>query len=135
MCGPPSLVCGSSGDGLVISWLGLRPRTSTTAPPLVEVRAKRASKPARLAGWLVSRLGRCAPLAPQPTTRLRSIRATAALHLAGAADDMVDESVVLRLLRGEPPVALEVELDLFEGLAGVLGDQPGHVALEQNRLL
>src|SRR3954463_15861649 len=49
--------------------------------------------------------------------------------LAGAADDVVDEAVVLGLLGGEPAVPVGVGLDLLERLAGVLADQ-----LEQHLL-
>ena len=58
-------------------------------------------------------------------------------QLPGAADHVVDEAVVLRLLRGEPAVAVEVGGDPLDGLAGVLGDQLGHLTLvpaEQLRL-
>src|SRR5690606_35035058 len=57
--------------------------------------------------------------------------------LAGSGDDVVDEAVLERLLRREPPVAVEVGDDPLDRLPGVLGDELGHlalVALEQLRL-
>src|SRR5690348_1759317 len=46
-----------------------------------------------------------------------------------AADDLVDEAVVLRLLGGEPPVPVGVALDDLEGLSGVEGGQLRHPVL------
>src|SRR5918992_4453936 len=39
-------------------------------------------------------------------------------HLVGAQDHLVDEAVVPGSVRGEPPVAIGVLLDLLEGLTG-----------------
>src|SRR4029453_5058489 len=55
--------------------------------------------------------------------------------LRGVGVDVVDEAVVLGLLRGEPPVAVGIGLDLVQGLTGVLGDQPLHRGLDVQRLL
>src|SRR3954468_21938461 len=49
--------------------------------------------------------------------------------LAGAADHVVDEAVLLGLPCGEPAVPVGIGLDLLERLAGVLADQ-----LEQHLL-
>ncbi|MPM27315.1 hypothetical protein SDC9_73825 [bioreactor metagenome] len=48
---------------------------------------------------------------------------------------MVDEAVLEGLLRGEPPVAVGVRLDLLQRLAGVLGDELGHLLLRGQQLL
>src|SRR4051812_19105160 len=45
-----------------------------------------------------------------------------ARHLGRALDDVVDEPVLLGLLRREPAVPVGVLVDLLEGLAGVVGD-------------
>src|SRR3954471_11859883 len=59
----------------------------------------------------------------------------AALGLLGAGEDLVDEAVVLGLLRGEPAVAVGVALDLVEVLPRVLGDELGHLLLDVEHLL
>src|SRR5512135_717506 len=56
-------------------------------------------------------------------------------HLARAGDDVVDEAVVPRLVRGEPAVAVGVALDLLDRLAGVVGDPLLHRALRVKHLL
>ena len=48
---------------------------------------------------------------------------------------MVDEAVVLRLVGREPPVAVGVELDLLQGLAGVLADEVEQHLLDIEGLL
>src|SRR4051794_1942149 len=60
--------------------------------------------------------------------------ATAA-DVAGGADDVVDEAVLLRLLRGEPAVPVGVALDGVDGLAAVGRDQLGHLPLDVQDLL
>ena len=50
------------------------------------------------------------------------------VDLAALLHDLVDEAVLLGLLGGEPAVAVGVALDLLDGLAGVLGDELGHLA-------
>src|SRR5699024_8121781 len=44
-------------------------------------------------------------------------------------DHVIDEAVLLGLLRGEPAVAIRVLGDLLERLARVLGDELGHLPL------
>src|SRR5919112_5538958 len=61
--------------------------------------------------------------------------AGAGRHLLGAADDVVDEAVVLGLLRGEPAVAVGVLLDLLHRLSGVERDPLLHDALGVEHLL
>src|SRR5690606_41538375 len=56
-------------------------------------------------------------------------------HVRGSLHDVVDEAVFLRLVGGEPPVAVGVTLDLVDGLAGLLGDQAGHLLLDVQHLL
>ena len=65
---------------------------------------------------------RCIPV---PTAPSRS-RASARHDVVERAHDGVDEPVVQRLLRGEPPVAARVLLDLLDRLPGVLGDARQH---------
>ena len=47
-------------------------------------------------------------------------------HVVDGRDDLVDEPVLPRLLRAEPPVAPRVPLDRLDRLPGVLGDQGEH---------
>src|SRR4051812_21662000 len=61
--------------------------------------------------------------------------AGAGRHLLGAADDVVDEAVVLGLFGREPAVAVGVLLDLLDRLAGVEGDALLHRALRVEHLL
>src|SRR5437764_12853447 len=75
------------------------------------------------------------PLAPVTTTFTADRRQLGRGDLAGPLDDLVDHPVVLGLLGREPAVAVEVELDLFDGLAGVHGDALGHDALGVHDLL
>jgi hypothetical protein len=48
---------------------------------------------------------------------------------------VVDEAVLLRLMRGEPAVAVGVELDLLDRLAGVERLELGQLLLQQEALL
>src|SRR3954462_6862725 len=43
-------------------------------------------------------------------------------HLVGPGHNVVDEAIVLGLVRGEPAVAVGVLLDLLDRLTGVEGD-------------
>src|SRR5699024_11414893 len=58
-----------------------------------------------------------------------------AAGLLGALEDVVDEAVLLGVLGAEPPVAVGVLVDLLDGLAGVLGDELGHLRLDEEHLL
>src|SRR5205823_11701739 len=62
-------------------------------------------------------------------------RSAGGCDLAGAHDDLVYDPVVLRLFGGEPAVAVEVDLDLLDGLACVVGDALGHHPLGVDDLL
>src|SRR5579884_3200552 len=62
----------------------------------------------------------------------RSARGGAA---GGVLDDPVDEPVLAGFFGGEPAVAVGVELDALDGLAGVEGDALGHHALQVDDLL
>ena len=55
--------------------------------------------------------------------------------MAGLRDDLVDEAVVLRLVGGEPAVAVRVPLDALDRLAGVKRDPFCHHPLQVNDLL
>ena len=52
-----------------------------------------------------------------------------------AGDDVVDEAVLEGFLGGEPPVAVGIGLDALDGLAGELGVEPEHFALDERELL
>src|SRR5262245_32931800 len=62
-------------------------------------------------------------------------RAAAAVDLSCGADHVVHEPVLLSLLGREPAVPVRVTLDRVHGLAGVTGDQLGHLALRVEHLL
>ena len=47
---------------------------------------------------------------------------------------MVDEAVLLGLGRREPAVAVGVGLDLLHALPGVLGDELGHLRLDEEQI-
>src|ERR1700722_7379414 len=53
----------------------------------------------------------------------------------GVIDHLVDKAVVLRLVRGEPAVAVRVGLDPLNRLAGVERDALGHHPLQVDDLL
>src|SRR5687768_9022119 len=55
----------------------------------------------------------------------RADRRANARALLAVRDDLVDEAVLLGLRGRHDAVALDVALDLLEGLAGVLGDDVG----------
>src|SRR5580765_8621450 len=55
--------------------------------------------------------------------------------LLGLADDVVDEAALQSLLGSEPAVAVGVLGDLLDGLAGVVGDQLGHLLLHGEQQL
>src|SRR5215471_18267866 len=67
----------------------------------------------------------CCSLSLPPLPVARSRDRAHCRDLGGASDHPVDESVVLRLVRGEPPVPVGVVLDLLDGRAGFHRKAPG----------
>src|SRR5689334_15132817 len=61
--------------------------------------------------------------------------ATASRNTGGMRDDLVNETVLLGLFRGEPAVAVAVADDRLDGLAGVLRGQLGHALLGAQQVL
>src|SRR6478736_10426648 len=83
-------------------------------------------------GWVLAPRRRCLQRSRRPS---RCAAGRSANQPRSTADDLVDEAVFLRRLRGQPVVAVGVLPDTLDGLPGPLGEDRIEALAEQRELL